>query len=86
MFFNCISLTSVELPDGVTAIGDWAFSDCEALTSLTIPGGVTAIGEWAFELSDALTLAVELSSYAEQYAVEKGIAYAYFNLEDGLNG
>lgn len=32
------------------------------------------------------TLTVEPSSYAEQYAVENGIAYAYPDSEDGLNG
>lgn len=43
-------------------------------------------GDWAFELSDALVLAVEPSSYAEQYAAEKGIAYAHPDSEGGLNG
>lgn len=38
----------VIIPEGVTSIGDRAFSDCSGLTSVEIPEGVTSIGEWAF--------------------------------------
>lgn len=38
----------VVIPDGVKAIGDWAFSNNETLTDVVIPEGVTAIGEQAF--------------------------------------
>jgi len=41
--------SAVVIPDGVTAIGDRAFSWCEGVTSVTIPGGVTRVGEYAFE-------------------------------------
>lgn len=42
------TLTSVVISEGVTAIGDYAFSDCSSLTSVTIPDSVTAIGVYAF--------------------------------------
>lgn len=42
------SITKVEIPKGVTAIGDRAFYDCINLKSIIIPEGVTAIGESAF--------------------------------------
>ena len=38
----------VTIPDGVTSIGDRAFSGCIGLTSVTIPGSVTSIGGSAF--------------------------------------
>jgi hypothetical protein len=39
--------TSVTIPEGVTAIDEFAFSN-KQLTSITIPNGVTSIGEGAF--------------------------------------
>lgn len=42
------SITKVEIPKGVTAIGDRAFYNCTGLESIIIPEGVTAIGESAF--------------------------------------
>ena len=36
--------TDVVISDGVTSIGDRAFSECTRLTSVIIPEGVTSIG------------------------------------------
>ena len=36
------------IPQGVTSIGDRAFSWCKSLTSITIPNSVTSIGDRAF--------------------------------------
>ena len=47
-FLGCESLTSVNIPNSVTSIGDYAFSGCKSLTSITIPIGVTSIGMDAF--------------------------------------
>ena len=45
----------VAIPDGVTSIGDRAFSGCSGLTRVTIPNGVTSIGFGAFEDCSSLT-------------------------------
>ena len=42
------ALTEVIIPNSVTEISDWAFSDCKRLTSVTIPDSVTKIGEDTF--------------------------------------
>ena len=44
----CRDLTEVEMPTGLIAVGDSAFSDCSSLTSVTISETVTSIGESAF--------------------------------------
>ena len=54
-FYNCDSLTSLEIPDGVTSVGSSAFSGCESLTSVKIPDSVTIIDEGAFSGCDSLT-------------------------------
>jgi len=46
---------SYTIPDSVTDIGDYAFSDCSGLTSVTIPGSVTNIGDYAFYACPSLT-------------------------------
>ncbi len=47
-FNGCSSLTSIEIPAGVTSIGSRAFENCSSLTSIEIPAGVTSIGSEAF--------------------------------------
>ncbi|MBO7145893.1 MAG: leucine-rich repeat protein [Salinivirgaceae bacterium] len=57
-FYNCESLTSITIPDGVTVIGEYTFYDCENLASITIPKSVTSIGERAFAFCNKLTTVI----------------------------
>ena len=47
--------TTYAIPDGVTTIGDYAFSDCHELESVRIPDSVTMIGDGAFDGCVGLT-------------------------------
>ena len=47
-FYDCDSLTSVNIPDSVTTIGDYAFYGCESLTTVTLGESVASIGDYAF--------------------------------------
>ena len=46
---GCSNLESVEIPDGVTTIGNQAFWKCYNLKKVNLPNSVTTIGESAFE-------------------------------------
>ena len=52
-FNSCEFLTSINIPDSVTNIGDGTFFYCKSLTSINIPDCVTSIG--AFFDCDSLT-------------------------------
>ena len=47
-FYECRSLTSINIPASVTSIGNEAFGGCSSLTAITIPEGVTNIGGYVF--------------------------------------
>ena len=51
----CYALESITIPDSVTSIGEFAFSDCDNLTSVTIGNSVTSIGGSAFSGCTSLT-------------------------------
>ena len=48
MYLNGELVTELVIPEGVTSIGEWAFSGCSSLTAITLPESVTSIGNWAF--------------------------------------
>ncbi len=45
---NRKNIKNVIINNGVTSIGNFAFSDCTSLTNITIPNSVTSIGDYAF--------------------------------------
>ena len=49
------SATTFSIPNGVTSIGEGAFSGCDSLRSVTIPDSVTSIGDSAFWGCTSLT-------------------------------
>lgn len=55
IFFNCPSLTSVTIPEGVKTIDEDAFQNCTSLTSVTLPEGLESIGASAFYSCTGLT-------------------------------
>ena len=66
--FERSAVTSVTIPDSVTAILDRAFANCSQLTNISIPNSVTSIGFSAFEHCTSLksiTLPSSLRSISE---------------------
>lgn len=54
-FWYCANLTSISIPNSVTAIEAFAFRGCSSLTSIVIPKSVTNIGWYAFFDCSSLT-------------------------------
>lgn len=75
-FYNNSAVTSVTIPDSVTAIPDYAFGFCSQLTNISIPNSVTFIGFSAFNSCTSLksiTLPSSLSTIQ---------SYAFYNCEN----
>ena len=48
LFMHYKGLININIPEGVTSIGESTFFGCASLTSINIPEGVTSIGDYAF--------------------------------------
>ena len=54
LYLNGEEITTLNVPESVTNIGNYTFCGCQGLTSVTIPEGVRSIGNYAF--SDCIGL------------------------------
>ncbi len=54
-FYECDSLASIILPEGLTSIGTSAFEKCDTLSLVTLPESLTLIGTSAFSDCSRLT-------------------------------
>ena len=63
LFVNGEETNDLVIPNGVTAIGNFAFAGCSDLTSITIPNSVTDIGKDTFKNCKKLTK-VNLNSHS----------------------
>lgn len=63
----------MNIPDGVTYIGNFTFSGCSSLSDIFIPASVSEIGYNVFDGCDNLNVHVKFGSYAHMYAEENGM-------------
>ena len=81
LYLNGELVTELEIPEGVTSIGNYAFYDCNCLTSVTIPNSVTLIGKEAFRdcRLETLTLNCNIPNGMNQLSYFDGaLSEAYF--------
>jgi flagellar biosynthesis/type III secretory pathway protein FliH len=77
------SITSIDIPNGVTTIGIYAFGYCDSLTAVTIPNTVTSIGTSAFYSCSHLTSIVipsgvtSIGNTAFRYCTNLNTIYIY---------
>lgn len=55
MFFYCITLISVSIPNSVKVIENWVFDICSSLKSIVIPDSVISIGDIGLSTCESLT-------------------------------
>ncbi|EDR28659.1 hypothetical protein, conserved [Entamoeba dispar SAW760] len=54
-FYECLSLTSINIPTSITKLGDCCFNRCSSLTTIKIPSSVSEIGDGCFYECKSLT-------------------------------
>ncbi len=92
--FHYAEITSVELPDSVREIHDWAFGNCMSLNSVTIPASVHYIEDCAFGYYydeeadenlqiDGFTIKGYKGTAAEKYAKEN--EFKFIALDETAN-
>ena len=79
LYFNGKIKRSLTIPEGVTSIGNYAFSKCLGLQSITIPNSVTSIGYLAFAFCPDLK---DIYCYAEQVPETDIDTFIYSNYEN----
>ncbi len=75
-FIGCTALSTVIIPDGMTAIPKHAFRDVSGLKKIWIGSQVIDIGVYAFTGCTGLTIHGEAGSYAESYAAANSIPFS----------
>ena len=71
-FLDCVSVTSVVIPDSVTSIGVYAFENCTSLASVTLSGSVSSVGTAAFAGCTSLA-AIKVDSSNPYFTEQDGV-------------
>ena len=77
--------SEVNIPEGVTSLGDECFFLCDALTSITLPESLTSLGEWCFMSCTSLTsitLPESVTSIGE--SCFESCAFTSINIPEGI--
>ncbi len=67
--FDSSNATSITIPDGVTEIGNYAFSSCTSLVNINIPSSVEIIGNDAFVSSPGVIITEGDLKYVDKWLI-----------------
>ena len=73
--FTGVSVQQIVIPEGITEIGENAFSDCTGLCLIIIPETIQEIAENAFNESEDVVIYCKEYSYAWRYAYNNNLPY-----------
>ena len=63
IYINDEEVTSIDIPDGITSISNYAFYSCDNITSVIIPTDITNIGQYAFSGCGLTSVTIEPNVY-----------------------
>lgn len=86
VFYHCIALKNITLPEGVKEIYGNAFAKCFGLEYIYLPDGVSYISSSAFTKTTSALLSVAPDSYAKSYAEKYSLPYAERKTVSGTCG
>ena len=69
-FYDCDSITYIDIPDSVTSIGDYAFRNCDWLDNVNMGANVTSVGDRAFGDCGKLKTVTIPNNLNHSYAVD----------------
>lgn len=84
-FYNCDSLQSIAIPEGVKSLPYECFCSCDRLESVSLPSTLSSIGSDCFEYCDLKTLHLPGAlSYISSYCFRGNKNLAVVEFEEGL--
>ncbi len=80
--FENTKVRRVDIPDGVTQIGNRCFAGCAQLEAVYIPASVKKLGEDVFRNSDNVTVYTTQGSAAQKYCSENNVNCVVINEDE----
>lgn len=78
------SITTIQVGEGITALGKYAFGGLSKVTSVSLPSTLTAIGDYAFEDNDLTSVSLPSSLQSIGYGAFEGTKLTGITLPDSL--
>ena len=79
--FKGTGITEIEIPEGVTSIGKYAFQNCASLTKISLPASLTSIGEDAIDGCAKLS-SIDVAADNENFSFNDGAFYVETRVDE----